>query len=470
MHIYTRYFYVVILIYFSSLTLLFAQAWQVFPPGMSSYYFQDDSLNYYRLKVDSAEINGNTTTYFLDPTLEAGGTVGWTCSGTTLGHVLTGNPIVQQQNRLIFSYWHFPITLPLNSDTLLNTFQQHTLHAFVVNKRDTLFNGVTDSIIEIKLTSTDTILNACLQDGSVILSKNNGLLSVISCLTYIGDSYASYPPGKTRRSTPNFDVTRVNDFEVGDVFHFYNFYLVGNSGDKKYQNYTILSKAVDSINHTFTYIYRFAEEYHKDYGPNQSWTYTYDTIQRTYDWWPIALDSTPYSLGAGGFSQFYDSWNATGRPAYGLQDGPFIVLYDTCFSTSSFDPQRHNETYVEGLGCVLSVSHSSQSGTSTSSGYYLTYFNKGGQTWGTAYNVGVVEHALEKITVFPNPAVDVLRLSGIYSNKPLRYVISDLSGKVLKTGFVSALEPEIDIRNLPSGVHFLTLNQVHVVKFMVIQH
>jgi len=271
------------------------------------------------------------------------------------------------------------------------------------------------------------------------------------------------------RSTPNFDVTRVYDFEVGDEFHFYNFYLIGNSGDKKYQNYTILNKAVDSINQTFTYTYRFAEEYHKDYGPNQSWTYTYDTIQRTYDWWPIALDSTPYSLGAGGYSQFADSWNATGRPAYGLQAGPFIVFSDTCFSTSSFDPAWHNETYVEGLGCVRSVSNSSQSGTTTSNGYYLTYYNKGGQTWGTAYNVGVEEHALEKITVFPNPAADVLRLSGIYSNKPLHYVISDLSGKMLQTGFVSALDPEIDIRNLPAGVHLLTLNQVHVAKFMVIQ-
>lgn len=456
---------------FLATATMLAQNWQVFPPGQNSYYLQDDSLNYYRLKADSVYATGNTTQYFLDPTLEAGGTLNWgMCSGTVSGHLLTGNPIIQQPNRLIFSYWNFPIMLPLNEDTVVSSFQQSVLSAFVADKRDTFYNGANDSIIEIKMTSTDTTLTDCLQSGSTILSKNNGLLAVNACLTFLGtDIYINNntkSPGKTKRKAPIFDQTKVYDFEVGDVFHFYNFFLINSSGDKKRQNYTVLSKVIDSSNFTYTYTFDFAEEFHEDHGPSQTWTYTYDTIQLTYNW-IIPIDSTPYSLNQNGYGQFEDDWRNLSRRAYLSRLDPIGVYHDSCYQYQGSDISRTTVRYVEGLGCVISYTDGYNGSTTFESGFYLIYLNKGGQTWGTPYHVGLDESTLQSVAVFPNPASDILHITGLKTDKPIGYNLVDLVGKNLQSGEVSGNQPEINIQNLPAGIHFLVLDQTRVVKFLV---
>jgi hypothetical protein len=55
----------------------------------------------------------------------------------------------------------------------------------------------------------------------------------------------------------------------------------------------------------------------------------------------------------------------------------------------------------------------------------------------------------------PNPATDEVTISGIEDNTP--YVVSDIAGRVVLTGFVQAKQP-IQVVDLKAGFYTLTLN------------
>jgi len=74
---------------------------------------------------------------------------------------------------------------------------------------------------------------------------------------------------------------------------------------------------------------------------------------------------------------------------------------------------------------------------------------------------------LKSATIYPNPAQDMLYIRlGESTNQSLRYAITNLLGKQMKTGELSFHSSSVDIGTLESGFYILQLNGHHAIKFL----
>ncbi len=73
-------------------------------------------------------------------------------------------------------------------------------------------------------------------------------------------------------------------------------------------------------------------------------------------------------------------------------------------------------------------------------------------TTGTETNTKDIK--LNDIKVFPNPASDFLKVSGVTGGQ---FTITDISGKQLMYGNIDSKKDIINVKNIPSGVYFITV-------------
>lgn len=71
---------------------------------------------------------------------------------------------------------------------------------------------------------------------------------------------------------------------------------------------------------------------------------------------------------------------------------------------------------------------------------------------------------LEKISVYPNPTIDHLKVLGL--TNPIGYIIYSLSGTILDTGVVSENNNNIDFHSLSSGTYFLVFEDSQIKKIV----
>ena len=74
---------------------------------------------------------------------------------------------------------------------------------------------------------------------------------------------------------------------------------------------------------------------------------------------------------------------------------------------------------------------------------------------------------LQSATVYPNPATDMLYIRfGENADQPLKYTITNLLGKQIKSGELSFHSSSLDIGTLGSGFYILQLDGHHAIKFL----
>lgn len=71
-------------------------------------------------------------------------------------------------------------------------------------------------------------------------------------------------------------------------------------------------------------------------------------------------------------------------------------------------------------------------------------------------SIGVEEVNLENLTLFPNPATQSFRLTGLTGGKEYSYTLMDLSGRQVQTGSIRAEEP-IRVEHLDNGIYLLNV-------------
>jgi len=69
---------------------------------------------------------------------------------------------------------------------------------------------------------------------------------------------------------------------------------------------------------------------------------------------------------------------------------------------------------------------------------------------------------LEKyqFNVYPNPADEFIRVTGIYYNEP--YQITDLTGKVVESGFLTGVDPQFHVTDITNGLYLVTIRNASV--------
>lgn len=70
------------------------------------------------------------------------------------------------------------------------------------------------------------------------------------------------------------------------------------------------------------------------------------------------------------------------------------------------------------------------------------------------------EMYMHNFSVYPNPADNYLRVTGIYYNEP--YQIFDIAGKVVAEGRITGVDPEITLGNITTGLYLVTIKNASV--------
>ncbi len=436
-----------------------AQDWSIFPPNTSSIYFENDNSLLFALKVDSTFTSPLSNQTYLAPTLEIS-TSGnsFPCEGTPGGGVITGSQIFQNDSVIQFRFYDGILNIPLKVTAASSTIALWPFTVTRISKRDSIINGTSDSIMEFKVTSIGNRFDSCLVKSSIIIAKQSGLLTSISCFAFFTSGTLWFEtPGHIFRSTPKLDASKIWDFKVGDEFHFIEDDYYMRQGQSNLLNYKVLSKS--TLGNDFIYTMGFVKQ--RTSKPDTVGTETWIRPQQF-----IIPDSIPNRAAGNDYNIWGQNWKGTGRPFYRTVKRQLLVYNDSCFG---FDLPEFDVTiqeHVQGLGEVQNQTVNDKNGVGILSGPKLIYYKKGTETYGTPKYIGAKEIAFEKIALYPNPANHTIELMGLEANSPITWVISTLSGKEISNGVLSLDNPTINVKNFAKGVYILKTENHQFLRFL----
>lgn len=139
-----------------------------------------------------------------------------------------------------------------------------------------------------------------------------------------------------------------------------------------------------------------------------------------------------------------DITGSTGWMAVDTIPGSEIDFFDAVFSSFPLGQWRVRNLW--GLSC-----------TSTRAGVNTSRSNVRNQTQAPS---SVHEMYVHDFTVYPNPANELIRVTGIYYNEP--YTISDLTGKVVLNGKLTGVDPELSVSDITTGLYIVTIKNASV--------
>lgn len=151
-----------------------------------------------------------------------------------------------------------------------------------------------------------------------------------------------------------------------------------------------------------------------------------------------------------------------GNNGYNYSDFFYTSSYEcagSCDTTFSMGLCPDPSVIDQNMGCLLIYDPVCGCDNVTYSNDCVAYYHNGITSWtpGECPN-SVNEHEMASMSVYPNPAGDVLRIktdkAGLYN-----YFISDVVGKVIiNASNVSIPATEINLSSLPSGSYMLTIS------------
>lgn len=139
-----------------------------------------------------------------------------------------------------------------------------------------------------------------------------------------------------------------------------------------------------------------------------------------------------------------DVIGVTGWMAVDTVPGTDVQFADAAFS--SFPSGQWRVRNLWGLSC-----------TSTRAGVNTSRSNVRNQTSAPS---SVHEMFIHEFTVYPNPADEILRVTGVYYNEP--YIITDLTGKVVLTGKLTGVDPQFYVNDITTGLYIVTIKNASV--------
>ncbi len=426
-----------------------SQDWSVYPQGQSVIYFTDTANLFYRLASDSVNFNGNTTEYYQEQSMElySYGSPSYLCLGTPKGNILVGNKVVVTNTEVELHFDRLVVRLPLSSDSLKFVFYSDTLTTIKVSKRDTVLNGVHDSILTFKIVGPKSVIGLRRTYGNLILSKQNGMLShSLQILVPIEYKYTqlSKPRILRRSAKPTIKTSRIYDFDVGDLFQYKKeFRLNGLHSSYELINLAITGK-VSSVD---SFLYNISRV---------SWSSAkgFDTVYYNIPYprkFPL-VDSNSFAISqAHKFQVWARNWENTPRDfIYEIENN--ILNHDTCITYYLLDETLTFSQYAEGLGIVYRAIQDKSAGQVYTQIQKLTYYKKGPETWGTQQYLDQLEKLPPSIRLYPSITSDILNIDLDESTK---FVIINTAGVAQKSGAITQGFNEIDVSGLKPGLYFM---------------
>jgi hypothetical protein len=478
-----------LLLFFFSVTSLFAQDYQLFSPETKKLFttYPDPTLAY-SLAFDSVVGTGNDLIYYNFLGLNFEFYQSDTCMFWT-GNICTQQNLPQWTGEKIefsppesYTFYNLlgePLTFDFGigaDDTLV--YYSDQVQKFLLTKIGTdsinLF-GIEDSARFFRINHTDLQGNTIfspLNDHEIIIGKNLGLVQffqvdsfpeVLKPLRLMG---LDNPAGGFYQLTNEL----LYDFQPGDEFQIqeYSNYVMPVPPEyeyNRYRHYTCLNKSFtpDSLIYEFrrhTLIVDSATEYT-------------DTVRLAWLRSEI-IKNIPFERFDGSFRKLslenfneHKLWKYTVNTTEGWQ----YCVEDNCWGIGDTGgpPGEWHLEYVIGLGIFKDLSFVTGPYGYTQSNQ-IVYFKKDGIPWGTLI-VGINESPNfdEQITLKPVPANDQLTISSSVTINEV--IICDVNGKTVLSPLFSGKDGVINISELKPGFYLACIfleNGVRITKKMVV--
>lgn len=449
-----------------------SQNWSVLDQTNDTLHFANDSSEVFSFYADSAQSLGNESYIYPQKEFEINDFYA-PCKGSAVGDSWLGNLIVESNLGYAFKFNSGTLSLYLDSSTSTSVINGITVSVVNLGKGyDTLYTGQSDSVITFQLNvNGSTSMATCANMQTIVISKNNGLISFPSCFK----EYNYFVQGRMKEfklpkqvNRTSFTFNSIDDFfnySIGDVLHYDYIVDVGPHSGYGVFNKTVIGKIMtaNSLTYTFERVVRNISYGNKD-------TIFSDTISETYDY-----NDSKFNRGVSGsvlrplntaniamrirrkeVSQFGGVHN-------GLQvNADYWSVLGNCIDIGTpFIYESANEYFVVGIGLVQAY-YNYYGGNPVEQN--LIHYNIGGVSWGNPRFISIDENELEGISVYPNPTSETLKLSGL--EKTLSWSISGMCGRNVLSGKVSNETTQIDVRDVQAGIYILRLENRRAIKFI----
>jgi hypothetical protein len=473
---------------------LFSQNYNAYVPGRTAFFKKKVYTNDYDvdgIRVDTSFNSGNFTVYknyrheffqfSIGSCLNLHDT-SWV--GTSI--LQESNGTTAFLNKSNDTLWFIP-SAGIGQDGFVFPFANgDTLHGTVtaINSQ-TIFSSA-DNVKTLQLQHRD-------QNGNIIadnfngkyiqVSQNYGCILAYSWKDFPSDTNSYHLAGMNNPQEGIKLVTAADIFNwnVGDQFDWYR--IIGSNpqpyATTDYYTRVITGKTVsanlDTIRYTFleNYAQRFVYTITAQHW-QQTGSVTY--ILSYYDAW-YELNRMPYEYLNGpdtinGYQDGnafypYNNTQYNGRLQKGYEEVGSYYYYDSatqCFQWADGPDMCDGvHTYfADGIGEVYSIGGSS----GCYDNFYLVYFSKGSETWGTPNDWPVIlsNQDLGSINkspeLWPNPVNDVLNVTPHVNNgTPIHYQIFSASGQLLnEQNILSSGDVfQVTVNELPAGFYIFKL-------------
>jgi hypothetical protein len=364
---------------------------------------------------------------------------------------------------------------------------------------DTIF-GVVDSVKYISFQAksiSGELISHIMNDQVFVLSKEFGMITLYDFYSfpdytppsYINESPVHLLAGIAKQGfiagAQNLTYREIFSFEPGDEFHTK---FVENSMVPYYNGIEtntisrVLTSAWNSTNDAVTYQISRHIDYWSGWD-DQPHYYTLDTIFRSYSFFSEHISGVNYYPEQSIFS--YDTSGAlktvnsliqytnsdyNSRRVKSLEYNnirPISLCADTLVGYSEWywGESPGIEQYIDGCGGPYFSGGSTTEYHSRSTYFYLFYFKKGSETWGTPWDTTgwVLPHTIPdsqqfKVNIYPNPAFGQVNIEiPDEENADYRLEIFSLSGiKISEMNFTDS-KFTFSISDYPKGMYFLKL-------------
>lgn len=332
----------------------------------------------------------------------------------------------------------------------------------VVSTAASSFMSITDSVKTMSLQAFDATSTPIANDfnaKTIQLSKTRGLVRAYNWKKFPTDTLAYVLSGMNnpQEGIANQDAASIYDYTIGDRFDFetqYNSNAMSGPTTYSYSTRIVTGKTISSNADTITYTY--LEDFTQKIGSTIVQQYSGQTVVQTIilsfdnatydmDLLPVEFADAPdtnsgYGATRSGWPYDATLYNGRQQKSYTYDMWWYYSQDSSCYFPANLSWGPCDGTYREwaqGVGQVYA-----RYGSVTCFGYYyLRYFDKGTDVWGTPHNWNVINavpaHGAGSLPaqVWPNPATNVLNvnLAG-FSGTEVTYQIYTITGQLLTEG------------------------------------
>lgn len=447
----------------------------------TTMFFNDQSNSIFANRIDS--VNPDSTEFFFFKTVQKSLPNDCDASDPSKyqkrGASWLGQKMIADTGGICYFITFYEDTISLPTFALLHDtsliFKNSAMKVYgIVESIDsiTLLSDM-DSVKTIRLLVKDSVNTVLashpLSGKSIRLSKDHGIMETVPFY-----DFPNYHPERLlcgssspKRGFYTMTIGEVNDFEIGDEIHYYiTSEAGGGSGGIKLVSKMYYSKVI--IDKTFlgeTITYKIFKKSKKvtNFVPNEPniITFSQDTfIGKVKDInKPITSLVPEEDLG------YYTMWISNGMRLVAHVSTPDNNYYEAlpdCYKYYYLSGGSFQSTYYyKGLG-AYSESGSSDGYNFSYTTHKIVYYKKGGNEWGTPYNLGIDEHQENDYQIYPNPNSGSFTIvnRSVGGRSKLHIDIYDIAGKNIYSTTANENTAIINCTNkLGKGFYFVSVSQ-----------